>query len=78
MRNSFYSLVFLLMGIYTYAACMHNALGADIVIVDERVLFSTKRWKKPREAFVFLVKHQKELPMLTRIAIVLAYKKIRK
>lgn len=56
---------------------MQEMVQNKVVIVDETIMFHNKRWKKPREAFVFLVKHQRELPMLLRVALVLAYKKLR-
>ncbi len=57
--------------------CVQELDHAKIVVIDEALVFHNKRWKKPREAFVFLVKHQREFPMLLRVALVLAYKKLR-
>lgn len=77
MQKYFYALVLFMFLSACNSCCAHNALDSECVVIDERVLFGTKRWKKPREAFVFLVKHQRELPYLTRVGIVLAYKKMR-
>jgi len=73
----FARLFFVLFLVVQTSVCFDEMSQSRAVIVDETIVFHTKRWKKPREAFVFLVKHQREFPMMLRVALVLSYKKLR-